>query len=211
MSLRRSSASRDPPLASGMEAFDQLLIADLDVGNSAGDGEIEDGERLPVRGQPPAQLAILPRLVAAAPMAVAEQPEIVAPLVDFGARGAVAAEAPCRPVPGHVALEEALDLRFVHAVEEVPCRVVLAHMLEAEPVVVVQGAARLGRAMRTLPVAARMLAATDLDQRFVLEVPIQVRDIIVAHWESIGARPGAGKRRRGREVGPAKAPPAGGG
>ena len=105
---------------------------------------------------------------------VADQAEIITKAVYLSRCWAVATEPPGRPVPGHVMLTEFLDLRFIHSVEEIPSCVVFANVLETEPVVVVERAARFGRAMLTFLVAALVHTPARLDRWFVLEVPFKI-------------------------------------
>src|SRR3954447_1026246 len=88
--------------------------------------------------------------------AVAEQAERVAPA---GPRPRGGAEPPARPVPGRVRPLVRLDLRGVHAGEEIPLPVELAHMVEAEEPVLAQPLAGGRSPVDALGLAARPRAA----------------------------------------------------
>src|SRR5262249_9430739 len=74
-----------------------------------------------------------------------------------------AAERPCRPFPNHIAADMGLDLLGLHAGVVIPGPVVVAHMVQAEPIVVVQPIARLGCAIEPWLGAAGVVAELNPD------------------------------------------------
>src|SRR5579872_2022669 len=122
----------------GVELLGQRLVAAFDLFQCRARGQRQFGQRLLVLGLRPA--------LGLGPPALAQDIDIVGD--EFGAEDAMAmgpaAERPSRPLPHRVAPDDGLDLRGGHAGVVVPGAVVVAHMVEAEPVVVVHPLAGLG-------------------------------------------------------------------
>src|SRR4029079_8658595 len=156
----------------GMMFLGQGLIAGLPVDHCDRPRELEDLESLLLRsGQWTARatlrLACLRLLAGTKHVHFLEQAVgIVQGVIGwrtFSARPAP--ERPGRPPPGNVGTRVRLDLVLGHPGVVVPTAIVIAHMLEAEPAILVQPVAMARRAEFAAERAAGMLAHPELRRR----------------------------------------------
>ena len=145
MVFSRSSASRSAAVGVRVVALGQFLVARLHRVQRGRPGQAERGQRLAQLGRRLRSAAgAWPRLHPAGGQHVQR---VAQHLLVPGGGAAEAAERPGRALPGGVGAKLRLDLAGRHAFVVVPGAVVGAHMLQAEPPVVVQVPPRLGRAV----------------------------------------------------------------
>ena len=180
----------------GVMLFDQFLVALLERGKSEGQAEVERRQRLFLR-----RGGARMRLGADRVFVEIEQAEIL------GAVGKApcdtVAELPARPVPDHVLAQLGLDLGLVHAGIVIPGGVVAAHVVEAEPVILVQRLARPRRPELAGAGAAGTIARPRQRRRGVVveAESARVEPYIqhgTGHCDSMGCASGQDKRGQAR-------------
>src|ERR1700722_7371791 len=173
----------------GVMELHQLLIARLQPDQGEGRLQIEDGQRLLLRR------GLHLRLATGLCLGLILDPEH-AEILELRpiARADAAAERPARPLPHRVASQLGLDLRRAHPGIVVPGGVVGAHMVEAEPVELLQIGARSRRAMLTAGGTARMVAGAR--RRRGVRLGGGFGKIKAGHGLSMGGGYGADKHRR---------------
>src|SRR5208282_3235244 len=174
----------------------QLLVARLELLEGDRPRELERRKGLRLGGRPRA-LRALPLGLA---LLLEEVEEVAQPgLIEAPGAERTDAERPSGALPHRVAPEMELDLALVHACEIVPAPVIVAHMREAEPIIVGQALAVLGRAVEALLGAFRGIAAAQTRRRF--RSPWIHADVgLSVHRLSMG-RPGASSKPALRRAG----------
>src|SRR4030095_11793035 len=134
--LQFFSGTPSPAIGVGMVQFDQFLVTRFHVCPGRGPGKFKDikGRAL---GGGPLLAAIELGLRPLAEARIVSKVERVMD-VDVWAVAAAGAERPDRAAPGRVGADMRLDLLGAEAGEVVPLLVVLAHVLQTEPTVLVQ-------------------------------------------------------------------------
>src|SRR5262245_19789234 len=150
-----------PAIGVGMELLGQGLVAPLDLLRRRPGGQSELGQRL-------LDLALRAgRFRRGPPFGEGVdvfRDELMAEDVP---RRRPTAERPSGPVPDRVAAHRRLDLLRLHPGIVVPGAIIVAHMVEAEPEIVVQPVARLRRPIEPFGGAAGMVAGLDRRRRIL--------------------------------------------